>query len=262
MWDLVVCKERLSKQGMVMKAVAKGMAGEGRIRWDEVTKLPDRFMVAGQLWAVRRLTPQAIVSGTPFWMIDNGYYMQSGKGKHETGHWEFTYRGLEPVLLDRPDFSRFPAKDHLQPWKKDRGDYILIGHPGPGFGLSMGYNMKQWSSEIVEKVRKVTDRPIRERTKWSTSPIEKDLAGAHVLITHSSHCVIDAIRLGIPAIVAPSSPAAPVCSTSLADIESPPMPDRERWWASLMSQQFTLKEIESGLAWKYQRQIMEQVDGK
>jgi hypothetical protein len=261
-WDLLVCKERLVKQAMVMKAIHEGSPNDTRIRWDEPRDLPSRFMVCGQLWMVERIIPRAVKEKTPFWMIDNGYYMQSGKGKHETGHWELTYRGLEPILMRDPDFSRLPAEKHLKPWRDPRaGSYVLIGHPGPGFGRSFGYNMTAWSKSIVAEVRKRTKLPIVERDKWSDIPLEKQLAGARVLVTHSSHVVIDAVRNGVPAIVAPSSPAAPVCSTSLDEIEEPRRPDRTHWWASLMSQQFTLAEMRSGLAFEFAKKIMEQVDG-
>lgn len=260
MWNLVVCPERQTKQGMVMQAIRRGMNGGNLIVGDADPKQP--FMVCGQLWAVQRMIPIAVKAETPYWVIDNGYYKQSGKGRHETGHWEFTYRGLQPILLEDPDYTRLPFKHHVKPWKHDRGKHVLVGIPGVTFGRVFGWNMREWIASIEEEIRKHTDRPIRYRDKWSPLPADQDvLNDCHILVTHSSHVAIDAVRMGVPAIVAPTSPAAPVCSTSLADIENPPMPDREHWWASLMSQQFTLSEIKDGTAWKWQRRIMEQVDG-
>lgn len=222
------------------------------------------FVICGQLWAVERMVPKAVELKTPFWIVDNGYYMQSGKNRHLTGHWELTYRGLEPIVLERPDYDRLPAHEHLQPWKRQgRGKHVLIGIPGMTFGRLFGWDMRAWMKTIEQEVRKHTDRPIRYRDKWTGISAERDvLNDCHVLVTHSSHVAIDAIRMGVPAIVAPTSPAAPICSTSLADIENPPMVDREHWWASLMCQQFTMDELKSGLAWYWMRKVMEQRDGK
>lgn len=258
MWNLIVCPERVVKQGMVMDALAAGMPNNGKFA--EASPL-EPFVCAGQLWAVERMVPQAIAAGTPFWVVDNGYYMQSGKGKHETGHWEFTYCGLEPIILNEPDYTRFPYDEHVLPWNYNRNGEVLIGFPGVAFGRMIGMDMKTWISEIVGRVRFKTRRKIRTRDKWSKISLEKDLKNVSVLVTHSSHVAIDAVRRGIPAIVAPSSPAAAVCSHSLDDIERPLMPDRRQWWASLMSQQFTLAEMRSGLAWHWMQKIMEQVDG-
>src|SRR5690242_19231323 len=117
-WSLLVCHQRQEKQGMVMRAVREGLrrhgVGSTMMTTDPVPRSP--FMCAGQMWAVERAVPRAMELGTPFWMIDNGYYMQSGKGRHSTGHWEFTYRGLVPILMRSPTTSRFPASQHLRPW--------------------------------------------------------------------------------------------------------------------------------------------------
>jgi hypothetical protein len=257
-WNLIVCSERQSKQGMVMQALRQGMGGKIVVNGSDY-RTP--FVCCGQLWAVQRIIPPAVQCNTPYWVIDNGYYMQSGKNRHETGHWEFTYKGLQPIVLKDPDFTRLPYEQHVKPWREKREGYVLLGIPGMTFGRVFGWDMKKWCEGIEREIRKHTDRPIKVRTKWSAASVESDLAGASVLVTHSSHVAIDALRLGVPAIVAPTSPAAPVCSTDLSDIENPPMPDRRHWWASLMCQQFTLAELKSGLSWSWQQKIMEQVDG-
>ena len=259
MWNLIVCKERITKQGMVMQAVRRGMPHTQIVINDADPLKP--FVAAGQLWAVERMVPKAHAAKTPYWMIDNGYYMQSGKGRHETGHWEFTYRGLEPIVINEPDFDRLPYEKHVKPWSYDPNGDVLIGIPGVTFGKVFGYKMQDWIANIESQVRKHTSKKIRSRTKWSGLTIEQELKGVSVLVTHSSHVAIDAIRLGIPAIVAPTSPAAPVCSHDLADIDTPWMPDRRHWWASLMCQQFTLDEIKRGVAWYWMQKIMRQVDG-
>jgi hypothetical protein len=260
-YNLIVCPERKMKQGMVMQALRAGMQGNGNIVVSDAD--PRRpFVACGQLWAAERMIKIAHRDRLPYWVIDNGYYMQSGKGRHETGHWEFTYRGLEPIVLRDPDFTRLPYEQHVKPWREKRGDYVLLGVPGMTFGKCFGWDMKKWVAGIEDEIRKHTDRPIKVRTKWSGSTVDEDVRGAWCMVTHSSHVAIDAMRLGVPAIVAPTSPAAPVCSHDLADIEKPLMPDRRHWWASLMCQQYTLQELKDGLAWQWMQTIKEQVDGR
>lgn len=265
-WQYLAAPQRREKQGRVLEALRKGM-GEagGEIH---VGRLPDStkpFVGVGQMWAVDKVVPQALKDGTPFWLIDNGFYKPSGKfggpGAAFTGHYELTYRSLSPIVMNEPDYERHPAHQVLKPWNYNPDGYILVGHPGPSFGKLIGLNMTKWSEEVVARVRKFSNAKIVERTKWSSIPLAEQLAKASVVVTHSSNIAVDAIIAGVPAIVAPSNPAAPVCSTTLADIHSPRMPDRRHWWASLMCQQFTLDEMKSGLAWQYMQQIMKQVDG-
>jgi hypothetical protein len=141
LWNLIVCPERVSKQGMVMLAVRAGMGGT-IVRGDADHRVP--FVGCGQLWAMSRMVQLAMPLKTPYWIIDNGYYMQSGKGRHETGHWEFTYRGLEPIVMDQPDFTRLPYDQHVKPWREKRGKHVLIGIPGLTFGRMFGWDMKEW----------------------------------------------------------------------------------------------------------------------
>lgn len=260
-WRLIVCPERREKQGMVMNALKRSVGGV--ISYGDAP-VNEPFICAGQLWAVERMVPQAMKLGTPFWVIDNGYYLQSGKGRHHTGHWEFTYKGLEPVLLKNPDYDRLPFDQHCTPWRYDPNGDVLIGIPGITFGRVVGMNMRRWIETIKYEVAAHTAKRIRLRDKWSKLSIDEELKGVSVLVTHSSHVAIDAIVRGIPAIVAPSSPAAPVCSHRLEDIDCPLMPDRDtmrHWWASLMCQQFTLEEMRAGLSINWMHTVMEQVDG-
>lgn len=262
-WWVVVSSRRLDKQGAVARALLSGMplSLDAQRCIDEPPVKTDPFIATGQMWVVERIVPPAIARGQPFYLIDNGYYLASGKGKGTTGHYEVTYRGLSPILIEKPDFDRFPADKHLRPWRTDKRGYVLVGLPGPAFGRMIGLDMTKWSSTIVDKIKRVTNLPIKVRDKWSHDSLDKDLDGARVVVTHSSNIAVDAIVRGIPAIVSKHSPAAPVCSTNLFDILDPALPDRTHWWASLMCQQFTLSEMSSGLAWHWMQRVREQVDG-
>ena len=261
MWHLVIAKERTKKQGLVAEALFKHFGPERSSLCFNDPPLGEPFIAAGQLWVVERIVPHAMKHNTRFWLIDNGYYKTSGRGHGHDGHYEMTYKGLTPILMNEPDFTRFPYEQHVEPWRTQRGGHILLCLPGPTFGKVIGLDMERWMAEIKNRIRRFTKRPILVRKKWSNTPLSQDLDRAHVVVTHSSNVAVDAVRYGVPAIVAPTNPAAPVCSTNLADMDKPWMPDRSHWWASLMSQQYTAKEMSDGTAWKFMQRVMEQVDG-
>jgi hypothetical protein len=82
-------------------------------------------------------------------------------------------------------------------------------------------------------------------------------------VTHSSNTAVEAARLGIPVFVEPTSAAAPVGNLRLDNLESPAMPDnRRQWFSSLLMQQFSLAEMQAGVAFKYLCLVREMMDGK
>src|SRR5688572_12229135 len=149
----------------------------------------------------------------------------------------------------------------MKPWRNNSDGHVLIAMPGMDHGRMLGMDMPSWAATIKKEVRKRTNRRIKVRQKSAMNSLDEDLENAFVLVTHSSKVAVDAVRSGVPAIVEPTNPAAPVCSTSLEDIEKPKMPDREIWWASLMCQQFTISEMRDGTAKLWMNKIKEQTDG-
>lgn len=263
MWDLIIEKSRLEKQRRVMNALAQGMGVETRVLVDKPKDGDNPFVACGQLWVVEEVVPPAIEKGKPFWLVDNGYYRTSGVFGlgGEAGHYEMTYRGLTPIVMDKPDYHRYPAKQVLSPWKHNKDGYVLLALPGPTFGKVVGLDMSVWAHQALRRIRQHTTREIRIRSKRAKGPLQHDLQGAAVVVTHSSNVAVDSVLAGVPAIVAETNPASPVCSTNIADVEYPIMPDRTKWWASLMCQQYTVAEMQDGTAWGYMQRIMEQVDG-
>lgn len=263
MWWLVIARERIGKQGLVANSFAEGMVKLGvqhHVCINDPPNLTDPFLASGQLWVVERIVPPAMQAGRPFWLVDNGYYKTSGRGHGHDGHYELTYRGLTPVLLQDPDYDRFPAEKVLKPWNPKPKGYVLLALPGESFGKMIGLDMRTWMRNIKARIRRHTDRPILVREKWCKRSLEGDLEEAFVVVTHSSNVAVDAMIHGVPAIVAPTNPAAPVCSQKLSSINDPWMPDRTHWWASLMNQQFTVAEMRSGFAWQSMQRIAAQVD--
>lgn len=201
------------------------------------------FAVWGQMWTAAEAIPKALAQGRNFFNIDNGYWWPS-RGTR-LGYYRITYNSPSPIYIEDAPVSRVDR--HFRDWRKD-GKHILIAMPGANFGRLFGLDMGVWMKSIHDEVRKYTDRPIRIREKSIYKPLAPDLRGCWALVTHSSNVAVDSILSGVPVFVAPSSPAAPVGSTDLSEIERPVMTDRKPWWKSLIYQQYTHDEMESGFA--------------
>jgi hypothetical protein len=203
----------------------------------------------GQLWTAERLLPDCIRLGLPYWHLDNGW-VRPGRGDAE-GFYRVTRNGMTPAFIRRADPARAVAIGaRLTPWRA-RGRHILLALPGEAFGKPWGLRMAPWAQDIHTRVRAVTDRPIRVRPKDTRRPLAADLAEAWCVVTHSSNVAVDAVLAGIPAIVEPTSPTAPLGNVGLEWIEQPHLSDlRGEWLASLMWQQFTPQEMRDGLAWE------------
>jgi hypothetical protein len=245
MFQLCVTPERRQKTRRIMEAL-RGCFPEHQLCLGKPR--PDKpFAVWGHRWTGAQIVPRAWKAGAPFYFIDNGYHVPANGSSH--GYYSVTYRSFGPMFLDEPDMSRLPVV--MKDWRPPRDDpdgVVLLCMPGEWFGKMFGWNMSHWSEAVIAEVGKHTSRPIVVRDKDSSIPFEYDLCRAAVVITHSSKAAVRAILDGVPCIVESLNPAAPVSGTSLSQIEDPPMPDRARWWASLMCQQFSLDEMRRGEA--------------
>jgi hypothetical protein len=146
----------------------------------------------------------------------------------------------------------------IRDWRKS-GDHILVC-PSSSV-VEMFYGEKNWLDRTVAKLKQVTDRPIRVRLKpranglsgpaVATVPFEQDCKSAHAVVTLCSLAAVEAVCLGVPSFCGAMSAAAPVSELNIENIESPLMPDRERWLSTLAYFQYTEAEIANGCAWQF-----------
>ncbi|TCN30339.1 hypothetical protein [Sinorhizobium americanum] len=253
---LCVTPERQLKTQRIMAALQQGSGGGGRLCQGSP---PDGqpFVVWGQRWLSEKIVPPAVRQGTDWWYVDNGFYWPANG--RPVGYYAITFRGLTPLFFADADPNRLPFR--MAGWRQQRGDHVLLALPGQHYGRMLGLDMAAWSEDISFRIMAHTDRPIIIREKGCSRPLAHDLQRAFVVVTHSSKVAVDAVVAGVPAIVAPTNPAAPVCSTELSEIENPRMPERAAWWASLMAQQFTLDEMRKGLAFAAMRKMKDRIDG-
>lgn len=168
------------------------------------------------------------------------------------------------VDLDHTRPSRLSVK--LMPVKTDRRPEILIATQHQN---SLQWKelppVKQWVTELVSKIKKVSDRTIIVRPH-PRSMIDISLPGVTVQrpikvpgtydnfdIDYNYHCVINfnsgpavqAAINGTPVICDSSSLAYPI-SDQLENIENINLPNRDEWFLKLCHTEWTTDELEQG----------------
>ena len=148
----------------------------------------------------------------------------------------------------------------VKDWQDNKDGHILLCPSSPTVTFRQN-NMSQeeWITKTGNTLLQYTDRPIRMRNKprpgneWWGTDIKDELKGAHALVTNMSLSSIDAIKLGIPVFTDIDNIASPVSNTNISSIENPLKPNRHivnEWINCVVENQFTIKEIEDGIAFK------------
>lgn len=124
------------------------------------------------------------------------------------------------------------------------------------FGMTPEAVKHDYVAHLTARVRAYTDRPIivRWKSQAQERPLRVDLQDAWMVVAWSSASAVEALAAGIPVCtLAEWASTAHMGITLLADIEKPYYPDileRDQFLFNLANQQWTLPEIESGLAWR------------
>jgi hypothetical protein len=155
---------------------------------------------------------------------------------------------------------------YVRRWRES-GDYIVLAGSSAKYHDFYGLpEPTEWAKRIVGGIRQHTDMPIfyRPKPSWKEA-VEIDgttfsgpqdklgslLNRAHCIVTHGSNISWEASLYGVPSIVLGNGVGAALGGTSLAQINDPPMPDRDPWFAALSYFQWTEEEIASGRMWKF-----------
>jgi hypothetical protein len=198
-------------------------------------------------------------------------------GFHDVpGWWRVCINDTSPVqYLDRLDCpgDRWRALHWPLKPRFSFGHKILIAGGSAKYHEAHGLpDPTTWATRLVADLSRLTSRQIVYRPKpswraakpvWGTTfdftakrSFQAALAEAWCVITHGSLSAVEAVIQGTPAIVLGGSPARPVASTKLRDVEAPFWPsdaERLRWASRLAYTQFTPRELTSGLAWEIVR---------
>ncbi len=251
----IICyveQEREGKTRAFMTAFADGARQHNHtavvVKGFEVKHSADLHVLWGHRWFSEKAVPEIAALHSRYIVIDNGWF-DPANGR-QSGYFRVMINGPEnPVIPNMPSDRIQRLNAQLLPWQHQRGSQILICMPGPHFGLPWGINIQEWERDIVDEVRKHTDRDIIVRRKGSTTPFSSDLLQAHALVTHSSSAAVTAAVFGIPVFCEPTCAAYPVRGGELHELETPSYPDRDEWLRSLTYQQWDMMEFRSGKAW-------------
>ncbi len=147
----------------------------------------------------------------------------------------------------------------LKPWRR-AGRHILVREQR-GIGSSRMASPPLWHDDVMRRLKDLTRRPVvfrahpRSRTCAATAaaqpPLEAALQDCHALVTWASAIAARALVAGVPVFYeAPRLACAGACTRGIAGIERPAYPDRLPALERLAWAQWSLGEIESGLAFR------------
>lgn len=249
-WMLSAFLNRGGAGNRVISAFARGTGCRLAYAEDEIEageELGDIPVVWGVLRESDRILARARQQRIHYYYIDHAYF-DRGHGNS----YRITRNGYEANRVRKAPMDRLEKLGIAQePWRK-AGRSIVVCPPTAFFAAA--HDCEDWLEETLAQMSIETDRPIviREKPRQGEPfvPLAEALRDAHALVTHSSNVAIEAVCLGTPVFVSPSSAAAPVGQTDLGLIETPRYPKRSGWLAHLAYSQFTLDEFASGEAWK------------
>jgi hypothetical protein len=160
---------------------------------------------------------------------------------------------------------------------KKTGKHILICLQRNG-GWSMGkLDIVKWTNQVVDEIRKYTDRPIVLRThpgdkslnsyvndlqKISNieisnpdTSLQEDLKNAWCVVNHNSSSIVGPIILGYSAFITDplKSQCKEVSHYGFDQIENPQEFDREKWLTRISMFHWKFSELEDGSCWKHMK---------
>ncbi len=174
------------------------------------------------------------------------------------------------------DDKRWPLFGHeLRPWNPT-GDLIVIcGQHDASEQWKNLPRMSVWFEKQIQEIRRYTTRPIlirphprnvigfdekkfenvkvrlpkKDYRTYDDTDFKSTLDRTWAVVNHSSNPAMEAVMKGIPVFVSQSSLCHDVGNLSLADINTPAMPNRSTWANKLAYTEWFEDEIEKGLPW-------------
>jgi len=161
---------------------------------------------------------------------------------------------ITKFLSYKPD--RFKQLNlHIKPW--GNGSEVLICPQSDTYFRLNGTTQSDWIKSVTKKIRQNSDRPTRVHLKSASGDTERlfrrQLVNAWAVVVHSSMAGVQAVVNGVPCFATDTESTAYHFGTSdFSLMENPVKPDnREQMAWALADNQWTLAEIESGMAWEH-----------
>lgn len=174
------------------------------------------------------------------------------------------------------DDKRWPLFKHeMRPWNPT-GDLIVIcGQHDTSEQWKGLPRMTNWLEQKITEIRKFTTRPIlirphprniinfdqskfanvkvrlpkRDYRTYDDTDFKATLERTWAVVNHSSNPAMEAVIKGIPVFVSESSLCHDVGNISIADINTPAMPNRVSWANKLAYTEWFEDEIAQGIPW-------------
>ncbi len=184
--------------------------------------------------------------------------------------------------VDDSRWKKFNIK--MKPWNPT-GDIIVICGQHDSSEQWKGLpKIGTWIDQQITEVRKYTTRPIlirphprhsfpidetkyknvkvrHPRRDWKTyddTDFKMTLERTWAVINHSSNPAMEAVFNGIPVFVSAKSLCYEVGNEKLVDINTPAMPNRQKWANKLAYTEWWEDEIRQGIPWKRIKERLEQ----
>jgi hypothetical protein len=250
--------------------------------------------------AVDPKTDVAVVAGVKGWskecfdahlaagrhavIIDKGYTRLRG-GELGTLYWRLSIDAFQPHAyfraVPRPTdrWEKLGVPTARRP-AAPNGQVLFCGSSQKycdwhGLGDATAYAL-----QTLDELRRHTKREVvyRPKPSWGNAvpiagyrysgPEEKyvvELEKTAVVVTFGSNAAFEAVLAGVPALVAGDGIARPLARTALADVEKPLLPspaEVHQLACDVAYCQWTLDEMDDGLAWRHVRQTIEMLTTK
>ena len=200
-----------------------------------------------------------------FYFMDHGYFTNA----HDHPHWLRITKNkhCQNILQQKPtDRYEKHFKQVIKSWGKGKKILVLP----PTNAIANFFNATDWLSNTLKTLKENTDRDIDVREKPYNPTIKIDHVGAtvkvhkptvhkgninwqdyHATVTYNSNTMVASLASGVPVFCdAINSAAAPISETDFTKIETPKYEDRIALFSSLAYNNWTLKEIADGTAWR------------
>ena len=207
-----------------------------------------------------------------WWYVDNGYLTQQITRYPEPKihdldktYFRIVKGGLHTLQGKSGSVDRLRVLENqgidvqFKGWTSNT-EHILLCPSSPTVTFFINdMSQEEWEENVRSELRQHTDRPIKFRNKprpgnqWWNTDIKEDLKGCHCLITNMSLAAVDAVINQVPVLTHRNNVAFKVSIDNIHNINKTPKHPREvvePWLNMLSHNQFTIPEIEEGLAYK------------
>ena len=208
-----------------------------------------------------------------WWYVDNGYLTQQITRYPEPKihdldktYFRIVKGGLHTLQGKSGSVDRLRVLENqgidvqFKGWTTNT-EHILLCPSSPTVTFFINdMSQEEWEENVRSELRQHTDRPIKFRNKprpgnqWWNTDIKEDLKGCHCLITNMSLAAVDAVINQVPVLTHRNNVAFKVSIDNIHNINKTPKHPRERiepWLNMLSHNQFTIPEIEEGIAYRY-----------